>query len=589
MKYFFIIKRSDILLSYKSFIFSLTTEERFNSNVRNIDNDYCKKIVNDWISRKSLVNEKYFNQRLEIEKRNRNEFAKSIQLPQENDLLAKQIIEESNWFKALNEALSKNDYNILETNVLSILKPFQKYIETQLINTVSNLENLVVDDQLLKKVAKESCTGLLKYMIKNIVLDLNQKKKDDLLRGDTSKARFENYIKDLCTNQNRLESFLVEFPVSTRIISTRMLYIVDFFTESFERLNQHFDDLVKSGFVKRSSSLSKIIFSNSDSHQQGRTVLIFQFEGNQRFVYKPRSLEAEKTFNNLVEWINGSTKNHRIDFMTMRVLDFGSYGYEEYIEYKNCKNESELANYYFRFGNLVSLIYFLRGGDFHLENLIANGSYPALIDMETLVQNVVDLDFRKSATVEIKKELELESVLGSALLPLIVFDNFDNGVGVNVSALNGGGDKLPFKVLMPKNINTDEFRFEYSDHYTEYSNNIPKINGKHADFSNYISEILDGFEVMSQFIFDNKSVFCDKLKDFNGIQTRVILKGTNSYGQLLEYSTHPNYAKNMLEREKLLENIWAYPYKDKRAIQSEFADLLLDDIPIFLVKLIRRI
>ncbi|XUD04437.1 hypothetical protein IGJ34_002410 [Enterococcus sp. AZ177] len=49
----------------------------------------------------------------------------------------------------------------------------------------------------------------------------------------------------------------------------------------------------------------------------------------------------------------------------------------------------------------------------------------------------------------------------------------------------------------------------------------------------------------------------------------------------MEFSSHPNYCSEMRDREKLFENIWAYPHEDQRIVKSELDDILYNDIPIF--------
>lgn len=44
---------------------------------------------------------------------------------------------------------------------------------------------------------------------------------------------------------------------------------------------------------------------------------------------------------------------------------------------------------------------------------------------------------------------------------------------------------------------------------------------------------------------------------------------------------HPEMLMDMLDREKALENMWAFPYTDKHLIQAEAADMMHNDIPVF--------
>lgn len=65
------------------------------------------------------------------------------------------------------------------------------------------------------------------------------------------------------------------------------------------------------------------------------------------------------------------------------------------------------------------------------------------------------------AGIEAKYDLSVESVIGTSLLPVIGFTDNKEGKGIDISALNGKEAKLPFKVLVPKDVNTSNFRYEY--------------------------------------------------------------------------------------------------------------------------------
>ena len=42
--------------------------------------------------------------------------------------------------------------------------------------------------------------------------------------------------------------------------------------------------------------------------------------------------------------------------------------------------------FYIRFGEILALSYILNATDLHMENLIAYGEYPVIIDLETFIQ-----------------------------------------------------------------------------------------------------------------------------------------------------------------------------------------------------------
>jgi type 2 lantibiotic biosynthesis protein LanM len=100
----------------------------------------------------------------------------------------------------------------------------------------------------------------------------------------------------------------------------------------------------------------------------------------------------------------------------------------------------------------------------------------------------------------------------------------------------------------------------------------------------YRLDIIQGFKEAICFLEQEKKTLLDEngpLTCFKGKKVRCLLKGTQRYASILGFSNHPNYTQEMFYREKLFENIWAYPHSDKRIVMSEIRDLLVGDIPIF--------
>ncbi len=67
------------------------------------------------------------------------------------------------------------------------------------------------------------------------------------------------------------------------------------------------------------------------------------------------------------------------------------YTVEEYIEATPCENEDQIMRYYERLGQLIAITFLLSGNDFHKENIVANGEFPYLIDLETLFNQPITI------------------------------------------------------------------------------------------------------------------------------------------------------------------------------------------------------
>lgn len=113
------------------------------------------------------------------------------------------------------------------------------------------------------------------------------------------------------------------------------------------------------------------------------------------------------------------------------------------MEYKSCKSEEQLKRYYTRLGEQLFLAYLLGTKDLHYENIVASGEYPALIDLENLV-NLQHNQKRITVNDEVHYQLS-QSVLFMGILPF--YYRGREWQGVDTSAVSGmGGQVYPFKV-----------------------------------------------------------------------------------------------------------------------------------------------
>lgn len=550
-----------------------------------------KNNIENWLNIRSLVSENVFNDKLNCESINKDEFNYSIKKlnTDEIEILAESLTD-CDWYNEFEEIMSlfevyENEslHNIsLSSGAGYIIRPFTYYFKYKLIDKIGTYNNLKVNDNAKDAMINSVIMRIFAFFSKVFVLELNTKKKENELVGNSQEERFQNFLTNNYKSKEQLYEFYSKYSVCTRLAVIKTLYLIESFMEAYSRLNNNFEEINSKLFNNNlSNNIVDMKCSEGDSHQQGRSVIIFEFE-NYNLVYKPRDLKIVESYNKFLNWINNNSG--LLDLAENKGLYYADFTFEKFVKYKECTTEKEVENYYTRFGQLIAVSYAICGNDFHLENLIANGEYPTLIDLETIIQGVLELSFNDRVAVKIKNELYLNSVMNTSLLPIVAFnDNLENK-GIDISALNGREQKLPYKILVPTNINTDNFRYEYKEIIREGASNLPRLYNKDVNFIDYIDCIITGFEKMSNFFIDNKDSILGNngiLKVFNNLIVRNVIKGTNKYMQLLGFSSHPNYSKDMLKREKLFENMWAYPYKNKNVVKYEIQDIMFDDVPVF--------
>jgi type 2 lantibiotic biosynthesis protein LanM len=241
--------------------------------------------------------------------------------------------------------------------------------------------------------------------------------------------------------------------------------------------------LLKERFNLENNKIVKIDMGLGDSHNYGKTVIKIKLSGNKSIIYKPKSLKINEQMFKLYDWFNEKGFTPRLPKYTL--ITKNNYGWEECIEQLPCKNEEEIKNYYKRYGALIAIMYLFKGNDMHYENIIANGEYPQVIDLETIFYN--DSFFQENSNdtaLGVANKMIKESVIGTGLLPHLAFQNED-GIGLEMSGLGGKEQVSPKPVLQIENANKDTMRIVRKYVKTRKSKNTVFLNEKEVDATDF--------------------------------------------------------------------------------------------------------
>lgn len=578
---------------YKNqFVNSLTARERldvlksYNTDLEEIDNKYIDK----WMNRKSIVNQDSFFIKLENERFTEDDFNYAIKdLTQEERKKIFVHLDKMEWYDEFKRIIKFfDDFNkeenkeYIQYDMTYPVSPFIYWASSKIQQLNQKLTHIDISDFAFGEILQALLSTLINIVQKSITMELHRTKKNKSLVGNTPEERFQYFIKENFASLDSLVRFYSKYAAITRVLTVKTSYFVENITQAFIRLDDNAEIIKERLDIDiYNKSIKKIKCNEGDSHQKGKAVIQFIFEDDNIIVYKPRNLEITKKYHEFIKWFN--KKSGLVSLPINEGVYKDDFTFEKFIDYKSCNTEEEVKNYYLRFGEIIAIMHILCANDFHLENIIANGSYPNIIDLETLLQQVIPIDFADRADIIAKKNI-VDSVINTGLLPFIAFADNMEGKGIDISGLNGGDQKLPFKVLLPTNLYTDEMVYEYQDYVRIGANNLPMLKNEKIKFTKYSKFIIDGFRNTCNFVIKNKELFIGNkgiLNMFKGILVRQIMKSTQRYAVMLDFSYHPNCTESFLEREKLFENLWGYPYENKEVIKYEIDDMYFDDIPIF--------
>ncbi|WP_053373635.1 type 2 lanthipeptide synthetase LanM family protein [Paenibacillus sp. FJAT-27812] len=550
------------------------------------NNEYAR--LDEWVSTRGLGKEKEFLEMLADSGQTKTQFNQGFaSLDDAVEIDPSDELSKHEWFKqftaAMNDYYEQKDAYEQKIQVFDFslsISPFLIWSGNELSAAIKQLRTIKIEPAALQTILEKIANSLVQISSKTMVWDLHQYKTTHVIEGEDSAQRFVDFIRKRFVDQDNLIQFYAKYPVLARRITMKCSFLITYFKEVLGNLDNHFYEVSEAlQFDPQHNVITSLSCDQGDTHQQARFVVKILLGEATTIIYKPRNLRIQQRFAQFAEWFNDSS-----DLLDMRVNQafYGDkFTFEQFISYKECATEEEVQRFYKRFGQLCALIYILRGNDIHFENIIACSQYPIIIDLETLFQQQSHaLNFGDDALSAAFIEC-IESVAGTGLLPIVAFAKSDSK-GIDISGLNGDTQVLPYKLLGLVDSSKDTMRYDYQEVVLKGGSNIVQLNGKKINYADYKMHILEGFERTMAFIQRNKRELIDEvLPLFKGTAIRHLLKATQNYAKLNEFSSHPNYTSDMLRMERLFFNSWGFNYRDKRGVPYEIIDLLNDDIPIF--------
>lgn len=497
------------------------------------------------------------------------------------------------WFKRVEEAFELNRVHNVEKIINNkqvyelayAFRPFLLWANEKISLLISDfLEkiDLTIElDELLNSLIINLEKLLTQTGLRTMVFELHVAKELGELNGNSSESRYTSFVKDKLMDPDYLEFIYAEQPALTRIMMNQTVFYVNNIKECIERFARDYEEIIEV-FGIGGDTLITIETDLGDSHQEGKSVMVFKFSSGKEILYKPKSLKLAKHFTELLRWFN--SKGFKYQFKPYRILNFESYSWEEKVENRSCSNNEQLERYHYRLGGLIGVLYLLRGVDFHSENIIAVGEHPTLIDLETLFHHRMQFpeDERYGANAKAVQKIE-DSVISIGLLPHLSFKTSD-GKGIDLGGMSYAEAEIPGPLLSIVNNYTDEVRFEYRNSIVNLADqNVPKINEKIVESTDYISEIISGFTDIGRIALKYKNELLNEkgpVLEFKNDPIRIILRPTQHYANFIMEGSHPDYMRNWIERDKLMDKIW-FSYLDKKVIPYEKMELLKNDIPVF--------
>lgn len=480
----------------------------------------------------------------------------------------------------MNNSIIANSYVVQQYKEKNLGFFFYEFLTLiyQKIKEIANCGEIKLDEEAYIDYLDTIYNKFMLIAARTIILEMRLWHKEHLYIKLPNEAYYI-YSEQFLLNKKYRIQFFEKYPAVLRGILEILIFAIDNFKEFYERIEKDKYKIIEKLCEKY--PFEKILHMEnnlSDSHCKGKSVMRLEFDNGWSVIYKPHSIKNEILYQRNLAWFG---ENCGIEMYIYKCLEYGEYGWTEYVPHKACKNKNEVMRYYNRIGIHIFLCYLLNTSDIHAENLIAFGEYPVIVDLETIVTPVI---YQKLEELNERINIAIhQSVLYSGILPLYILSK-DNQKGVDISALNGTIDQI-FPIKIPTIINP--FRIDMEIRYSQVTktkmNNVVRYNGEIMLPSMFADSILVMFKKAYQFMLTNRLEIRRRLKEFVNIRIRFVPRNSQQYSMVLSSSYHPQLTRDMMKRHMFLYVLYNMKNQcNKTAIlESEIKDLLQGDLPYF--------
>lgn len=393
---------------------------------------------------------------------------------------------------------------------------FEKYIRV-LTDALSDRANLTVE-QSARDDAEQSLENRLNdmasHVMKDMVVDILSKE-NPLVALDFNMSTSEERKRALSQVQLELKEGKRSFPeLLCEKFDMASSFHARLIGEMLDRLSQNVSEISKpllKGAVPR--SVCHISGAAGDLHNGGRATLIVETDVG-KLLYKPHDCRSDAYFRVLTDTFLPDTA------VVPNVVAIGNeYGFCEFITAQTLNTPESAARYYERFGRLSALLLVLGSTDFHYENILCAGEYPAPIDLETILST------------------EYKNVLGAALQKTGFSSEFTNSLYIS--------SILPIfkhdKELSPL-VSTEKDNLAMPE----------TAQGEKLTADRFLDEYISGFQSGYRHLMENRDALKKALDGFGDAYIRRLMRNTNDYMKFLRRSYMPDKLASVEAQESIV-------------------------------------
>ncbi|WNG13945.1 DUF4135 domain-containing protein [Cystobacter fuscus] len=366
---------------------------------------------------------------------------------------------------------------------------------------------------------------------------------------------------------------LEAYPVLAALVTRRMLDWRVHVLEMLSRLAVDSELLGKRLFHGAPVPVLAGVLGDLGDLHGGRSVAVLQFEGGLHAVYKPKDLRITREVQEFCAFLN--ERGLPLSLHVREVLCREGYTWEEFVPPRPCESAAAAGRFYFRMGMLVRLLQLLEGRDFWLDNVVAAGEFPVLVDLEMVLQPRRRMSAEPPVSRLAEEHLrESVALLGILAAPL--------AIAPGVPAEDVGALTPPRVFMSP--LRQGHARWTHEAH-------APMLAGEPVRAVEHLDALLEGYRAMHARLRASRQELLEAgspLARMAGLPVRYIHRNTWSCHRLIQAGLAPALLSQQERREEsfssLLRGARAHPEAEAegRVVHAEVDAMRWLDVPYFL-------
>lgn len=488
----------------------------------------------------------HFEQRLKIENTTREEIHECVlatQWPPSEPLpdWTAEIQELAGFVEQLTPTREFDIDTSAETPFPELLQAIAKYAQGQLPEAISRGAVAPMSEWLIKRLENLAARALyveFKSFVHTQDESLAHADPEDF--PDPPTECYESFIERMFDGGFR--SFCIEYPVFARQTCAIIRQWYETVEETYERVLT--DKPALQATFEVEGAIKALVPLASDTHARGRVPIQVEFEHGE-VIYKPRSVDSGALFYEILDRLDEQLPTP--DIRIPAYLSRDEYGWMETVPYRDLPDSEHAEEYYMRAGVMTCLSFLLNLNDCQLENVIARGSTPTIVDAETVFHP--GLGHGEGSGSERTRTLIEETPLMTHLLPYTTGYQDESDEATPDSVLMAGFGSESGEVKLPgvtipafEGINTDVMTVIPQSATLDRSSNTPSVADDDYPPSDHASALVEGFDTACTTIrqlYDDDTFYGSvvDLDSATGIENRVLFRKTARYAAVLGDAT----------------------------------------------------